>query len=75
MNDQKSVKTKVCVIGCGAAGLCALRHLADNHIFEFDAYERSDRIGGVWNYDEDYDSQTNKAKVTTSMYKNLRYDC
>src|SRR5215217_677861 len=37
----------VCVIGAGSSGIAAVKAL-DERGFEFDCYEASDRVGGLW---------------------------
>lgn len=71
MTDQER-KIKVCVIGAGAAGLCALRHLAANTIFEVTAYEQTNDIGGTWVYKEQVGLDENGLSIHSSMYQNLR---
>ena len=40
---------RVCVIGAGAAGLCACRHLAsDVSKFLPTVFEQTDTVGGTW---------------------------
>ncbi|XP_071563657.1 uncharacterized protein [Temnothorax nylanderi] len=65
-------KIKVCVIGAGAAGLCAVRHLAANTIFEVTAYEQTNDIGGTWVYKEQIGLDDNGLPIHSSMYQNLR---
>jgi cation diffusion facilitator CzcD-associated flavoprotein CzcO len=43
---------RYCVIGAGAAGLAAVRALAD-HDLAFDCFEATDRVGGHWHTDYD----------------------
>ncbi|XP_055891637.1 uncharacterized protein LOC106078289 [Biomphalaria glabrata] len=68
----------VAVVGAGAAGLCALRHLtssehvASRHHFEVTCFEQSSRVGGTWIYTERTGSDQNGLPVHSSMYKNLR---
>ncbi|XP_011875757.1 PREDICTED: flavin-containing monooxygenase FMO GS-OX-like 2 [Vollenhovia emeryi] len=71
MEDQEE-KIKVCVIGAGAAGLCAVRHLAGNTIFEVTAYEQTNDIGGTWVYNEQVGLDENGLPIHSSMYQNLR---
>lgn len=79
MNDssrviQENEKIKVCVIGSGAAGLCAARHLAANsNRFEFTVFERQSEIGGTWIYTDKIDLDDDGLPIFSSMYKNLRY--
>ena len=40
---------EVCVIGAGAAGIAVCRALAIRQV-SFDCYERSDAVGGLWQY-------------------------
>jgi dimethylaniline monooxygenase (N-oxide forming) len=42
----------VCVVGAGAAGLTAIKALAERSI-EFDCFEMGSAIGGLWRYDND----------------------
>ncbi|XP_011635501.1 flavin-containing monooxygenase FMO GS-OX-like 2 isoform X1 [Pogonomyrmex barbatus] len=69
-NQEK--KIKVCVIGAGAAGLCAIRHLAANMTFEITAYEQTNEIGGTWVYKEQVGLDENGLPIHSSMYQNLR---
>jgi dimethylaniline monooxygenase (N-oxide forming) len=52
-----------CVIGAGAAGLTAVKALAD-HGVPFDCFERSPRIGGLWAY--------GNPSGTPTAYRSLR---
>lgn len=45
-------KTHVAVIGAGAAGLCAAKHLLGRNI-EVTVFELGSRIGGLWVYEND----------------------
>ncbi|XP_015511102.1 flavin-containing monooxygenase FMO GS-OX-like 4 [Neodiprion lecontei] len=67
-------KLRVCVIGTGAAGLCALRHLAtEPAVFEFEAFEQTDHIGGTWVYNESIGVDAkNQLPIHSSMYESLR---
>lgn len=65
-------KIRVCVIGAGAAGLCAVRHLSnDKQTFEPAVFEQTEVVGGTWVYVDktqiDYGHP-----IHSSMYKNLR---
>ena len=64
-------KRSVCIIGAGAAGLCALRHFAcDSLNFEpVVCYEQADCLGGTWNYVETEEAQS---CVHSSMYRDLK---
>ncbi|EZA52799.1 hypothetical protein DMN91_008805 [Ooceraea biroi] len=70
MADQE--KKKVCVIGAGAAGLCAARHLAANAKFEVTVYEQTNEVGGTWVYKEQVGLDENGLPIHSSMYKNMR---
>ncbi|KAI8885844.1 FAD/NAD(P)-binding domain-containing protein [Backusella circina FSU 941] len=49
-NINKTIK-RVAVIGAGPGGLAAARALRnENHFETITVYERSDRVGGTWNY-------------------------
>ena len=39
----------VCVIGAGSSGIAAAKALHQRG-FDFDCYEKSDRVGGNWVY-------------------------
>ncbi|XP_072759323.1 uncharacterized protein [Anoplolepis gracilipes] len=65
-------KIKVCVVGAGAAGLCAARHLAANTKFETTVYEQTNEIGGTWVYKEQIGFDENGLPIHSSMYQNLR---
>lgn len=60
----------VCIIGTGASGLSSIKHA-----IEFDmkvtAFERSDKIGGTWVYEEAVGKDKHGLDRHTSMYKNL----
>lgn len=72
MDLQK--KMRICVIGGGAAGLCALRNFAANlNHFELVAYEKTYKIGGTWVYNEKTGLDSNGLKIHSSMYRDLRY--
>jgi dimethylaniline monooxygenase (N-oxide forming) len=42
-----------CVVGGGVAGIATAKALAERDV-DFDAFERSDRLGGVWSYGNPY---------------------
>lgn len=63
---------RVAVIGAGAAGLCALRHLKSRpEEFDAVAFERSSVIGGVWVYSESATDEDGRP-LPTVLYKSLR---
>lgn len=67
------MRLKVAVIGGGAAGLCALRHLAARpELFEATGYEQLQEAGGTWIYTDEVNTYKNGLPVQSSMYKNLR---
>lgn len=70
MAEQSS--KKVCVIGAGAAGLCAARHLVGDTNFETTIYEQTGDIGGTWVYNDQIGSDENGIPIHSSMYQNLR---
>lgn len=61
---------KVCVIGAGAAGCCAVRYAVS---FKCDviAFEQSEVIGGTWVYSDDIQTDKFSNEIHSSMYKNL----
>ncbi|KAG8224378.1 hypothetical protein J437_LFUL005200 [Ladona fulva] len=63
----------VLVVGAGAAGLCAARHLSANEIFSFEVFERYESIGGMWVYSEDLNKDEFKLPVHSSIYKSMRH--
>ncbi|CAH1780409.1 unnamed protein product, partial [Owenia fusiformis] len=67
------IMKRVIVIGAGAAGLCALRHLtARPDLFQAVAYEQSSVVGGTWVYTEQTDKDDRGNPIHSSMYKELR---
>ena len=67
-------RLRVAVIGAGAAGLCAARHiLARPGAFEPPVvYELSEHVGGTWFYEERVGCYDNGLPIHSSMYRNLR---
>jgi len=66
-------KLRVAVIGAGAGGLVALRHLRDRlDTFQPIAFEQTPHVGGTWVYTDDVgiDSTTGRP-VHSSMYRHL----
>lgn len=73
VNSSSKKKVRVCVIGSGAAGLSALRHLSsDLDYFEPEAFEQTGDIGGTWIYTEKVGLDENGLPIHTSMYRDLR---
>ena len=64
---------RVCVIGAGAAGLCAARYLsAKPNLFEPVVFEKADCIGGTWVYTDETGTDRHGLPIHSSMYKNLK---
>lgn len=64
---------RVCVIGAGAAGLCAARHLlVEPCVSQVDILEQAAQCGGTWVYTEDVGYDSFGLPIHTSMYKSLR---
>lgn len=72
MKDED--KISVAIIGCGAAGLAALRHFtAEGSPFTCVSYEQTDNVGGTWVYTDRVGKDKYGLPVHSSMYKSLRY--
>lgn len=69
-------KAKVCIIGAGAAGLCAIRNFA-RHLDKFDieAFEKTNSVGGTWVYNEKREKDEFGLPIHSSMYAQLRWVC
>ncbi|MBN3304738.1 GSXL3 monooxygenase, partial [Amia calva] len=67
-------RLRVAVIGAGAAGLCAARHLlARADTFAPPAvFELTERVGGTWVYEDRVGSYNDGRPVLGSMYRDLR---
>ncbi|XP_064184572.1 uncharacterized protein zgc:77439 [Anguilla rostrata] len=67
-------KLRVAVVGAGAAGLCAARHLLSRgEIFAPPVvYELTNNVGGTWVYEEQVGTYDNGLPIHSSMYRNLR---
>ncbi|KAH9633072.1 hypothetical protein HF086_010181 [Spodoptera exigua] len=64
---------RVCVIGAGAAGLCAARHLlVEPCVSHVDILEQAPQLGGTWVYTENVGYDDFGLPIHTSMYKSLR---
>lgn len=65
---------RVAVIGAGAAGLCAARHILSRpNVFASPVvFELTDNIGGTWCYDERVGTFNNGRPIHSSMYRDLR---
>jgi len=64
----------VCIIGAGAAGLCALRHFTSlaNQFGPVQCFEQTNQVGGTWIYNEQTDKDANGLPLHTSMYRDLQ---
>ncbi|KAF4520331.1 hypothetical protein B566_EDAN004391 [Ephemera danica] len=64
---------RVAVIGAGAAGLAAARHLISrSQSFQFCVFEQSAQLGGTWVYTEKVGNDEFGLPIHSSMYKSLR---
>lgn len=61
----------VAVIGGGAAGLCAARHLSAAGV-PYTVFEQTGNVGGTWVYNERVGLDQFGLPVHSSMYRNLR---
>ena len=69
---SRSMPLNVAVIGAGAAGLNALRHLtARPSLFTAVAFEQTSNVGGTWVYTEDTGVDRNGLPIHSSMYKHM----
>lgn len=69
-------RLRVAVIGAGAAGLCAARHLLSRpELFAPPVvYEQTKYVGGTWVYEEEVGQRQNGMPIYSSMYRDLRWD-
>lgn len=64
---------RVCVIGAGAAGLAAARHLTSQlDIFDVSVFEQASSVGGTWIYNEKTGTDERGLPIYSSIYQNLR---
>lgn len=62
------------IIGCGAAGLAALKHFtAEGSMIKCVSFEQTDNVGGTWVYTDRVGKDKYGLPVHSSMYKSLRY--
>lgn len=61
---------KVCVIGAGAAGLCAIKNCLQQNL-DVIGFEQSNEIGGTWVYTDKIDKDERGLDIHSSMYKGL----
>lgn len=66
---------RLAVVGAGATGLCAARHILSRpNVFTPPVvFELTDNIGGTWCYDERVGTYDNGRPIHSSMYRDLRY--
>ena len=63
---------RVAVIGAGAGGLCALRHLlAKPAMFDPVCFEQSSQVGGTWVYTDNTGTDQYGMPIFSSMYQDL----
>ncbi|XP_051250872.1 uncharacterized protein LOC127360475 isoform X2 [Dicentrarchus labrax] len=65
---------RVAVVGAGAAGLCAARHILSrrNSFAPPVVFELTENVGGTWCYDERVGTNDNGRPIHSSMYRDLR---
>lgn len=61
---------KLCVVGGGAAGLCAAKNSLEFG-FQVTVFEQTDQIGGTWVFTDDVGKDKNGLDVHSSMYEGL----
>ena len=73
-SGNRRFPVRVAVVGAGAAGLAALRHLqARPEHFRPVAFEQSNQIGGTWAYTDRVGADDNGLPIHSSIYKGLVY--
>ncbi|XP_070290559.1 uncharacterized protein [Salvelinus sp. IW2-2015] len=77
MSSLRTVRMRqlrVAVVGAGAAGLCAARHILSrpDTFAPPVVYELAEHVGGTWFYEERTGSYDNGLSIHSSMYRNLR---
>uniref|UniRef100_A0A0G4FQ04 Flavin-containing monooxygenase n=1 Tax=Chromera velia CCMP2878 TaxID=1169474 RepID=A0A0G4FQ04_9ALVE len=65
LSVRSGQKLKVAVIGAGAAGLCSAAVFDESGVADVTIFEKSGRVGGVWNHEKAGDH-------STPMYRSLR---
>lgn len=65
-----SQSLSVCVIGAGAAGLCAIKNSIE-HGLTVTAFELTENIGGTWVYRDEIGTDKYGNDVQSSMYRGL----
>lgn len=74
MGDSPVKQQSVCIIGAGAAGLCALRHFTSrrDRFNPIVCYEQTDKLAGTWNYTDNTGTDEYGLPIHSSMYRDLR---
>nr|CAD7587283.1 unnamed protein product [Timema genevievae] len=75
VHHHQSMMTRlsVAVIGAGAGGLCAARHLVDRpDTFTFKVFEQTGGVGGTWVYTDETNTDQHGLPIHSSMYRDLR---
>ena len=63
---------RVCIVGAGAAGLCAARHFSvEETVTEIVVFEQANRVGGTWVFTDNTKNDQHDLPVHSSMYLNL----
>ncbi|KAL1284908.1 Senecionine N-oxygenase [Trichinella pseudospiralis] len=63
---------RICVIGAGAAGLCACKYARLIKNATVVVYEILDRVGGTWNYTDQVGEDFRNETRYPVLYKNLK---
>ena len=71
IHPKMSSASKVCVIGAGAAGLCAARRLAEAQLSPV-IFEQTNVVGGTWVFNESTGMDQHGLPIHSSMYKSLK---
>uniref|UniRef100_UPI0037E8560F uncharacterized protein n=1 Tax=Semicossyphus pulcher TaxID=241346 RepID=UPI0037E8560F len=71
---MRTMLQRVAVVGAGAAGLCAARHILSrpNTFAPPVLFELTENIGGTWCYEERVGTYDNGQPIHSSMYRDLR---
>ncbi|CAL4097083.1 unnamed protein product, partial [Meganyctiphanes norvegica] len=71
LNNCKKM-VQIGVIGAGAGGLCAARHILATGNMKPIVWEQSERVGGTWVYNPDVGIDKHGLPIHSSMYKSLK---
>ncbi|KAG5680248.1 hypothetical protein PVAND_009770 [Polypedilum vanderplanki] len=63
---------KLCIIGAGAAGLCAIKNAINYGFEDITAYEQASEIGGTWVYTDEIGKDKYGLEIHSSMYQGLQ---